>query len=79
MEIFEPAIVSLTVPDRRFASAVEACFSAAQLRVGFRLVFFLAPIHSVFGDGRTDLIFDLILGGGVVRWIDVRVPVRRRL
>lgn len=33
MEIFEPAIVSLTVPDRRFASAVEACFNPAQLRV----------------------------------------------
>lgn len=32
MEIFEPAIVSLTVPDRRYASAVEACFSGSQLR-----------------------------------------------
>lgn len=38
MEIFEPAIVSLTVPDRRYASAVEACFSGSQLRVR-RLLF----------------------------------------
>lgn len=43
MEIFEPAIVSLTVPDRRYASAVEACFSAAQLRVCAPSFLFLPP------------------------------------
>ncbi|EIM79632.1 glycoside hydrolase [Stereum hirsutum FP-91666 SS1] len=32
MEIFKPATVSLTARDRRYARAVEACFSGAQLR-----------------------------------------------
>ncbi|KAI0058575.1 P-loop containing nucleoside triphosphate hydrolase protein [Artomyces pyxidatus] len=32
MEIIEPAIVSVNVPDRRFANAVEACFNGSQLR-----------------------------------------------
>lgn len=32
MEIFEPAILCVTVPNRSYADAVEACFSHAQLR-----------------------------------------------
>ncbi|KAI0751154.1 hypothetical protein C8Q80DRAFT_555406 [Daedaleopsis nitida] len=32
MEILEPAILCVTVPNRAFANAVEACFSGAQLR-----------------------------------------------
>lgn len=34
MEVFEPPIMVLTVPDRRFVNAVESCFNAAQLKVG---------------------------------------------
>ena len=34
MEVFEPPLMVLTVPDRRFVNAVEACFNAAQLKVG---------------------------------------------
>ena len=33
MEVFEPPTMVLTVPDRRFANAVESCFNAAQLKV----------------------------------------------
>ncbi|KAF8237930.1 P-loop containing nucleoside triphosphate hydrolase protein [Tricholoma matsutake] len=32
MEVFEPPIMVLTVPDRRFVNAVESCFNAAQLK-----------------------------------------------
>lgn len=34
MEVFEPPLMVLTVPDRRFVNAVEACFTAPQLKVG---------------------------------------------
>jgi hypothetical protein len=33
MEVFEPPIMVLTVPERRFVNAVESCFNAAQLKV----------------------------------------------
>ncbi|EMD40340.1 hypothetical protein CERSUDRAFT_44956, partial [Gelatoporia subvermispora B] len=32
MEIFEPPTLSVTVPDRRYVSAVENCFSGDQMR-----------------------------------------------
>ena len=32
MEIFEPPMLSCTVPDNRFVHAVEACFGSAQLK-----------------------------------------------
>ncbi|KAK7437355.1 Structural maintenance of chromosomes protein 5 [Stygiomarasmius scandens] len=32
MEVIEPAIISLTVPDRRFADAVESSFNGTQLK-----------------------------------------------
>ncbi|OSX59547.1 hypothetical protein POSPLADRAFT_1048859 [Postia placenta MAD-698-R-SB12] len=32
MEIFEPPMICVTVPDRRFVNAVEACFGASQLK-----------------------------------------------
>lgn len=34
MEIFEPAVLSMTVPDKRYASAIESLFSANDLQVG---------------------------------------------
>jgi structural maintenance of chromosomes protein 5 len=34
MEIIEPAVVSLTVPNKNYVHAVEACFSTVQLKVG---------------------------------------------
>jgi hypothetical protein len=33
MEIIEPAVVSLTVPNKNYVNAVEACFNGTQLRV----------------------------------------------
>lgn len=33
LEVFEPPAISLNVPDRRFADAVEAAFNGNQLRV----------------------------------------------
>lgn len=33
MEVFEPPFMCLTVPQRQFTNAVEACFNAVQLRV----------------------------------------------
>ena len=33
MEIIEPATISLTVPNREYVHAVEACFSITQLKV----------------------------------------------
>lgn len=33
MEIFEPPMLSCTVPDNRFVNAVEACFGSSQLKV----------------------------------------------
>jgi structural maintenance of chromosomes protein 5 len=33
MEVVEPAIVSLTVPNKNYVNAVEACFGSTQLRV----------------------------------------------
>lgn len=33
MEVFEPPLVSLTVPDKKYTNAVEACFNANQLKV----------------------------------------------
>ena len=44
MEVFEPAILSITIPDQRFTSSVEACFDANQLRV--RHLFFFFTLHS---------------------------------
>ncbi|CCM05532.1 uncharacterized protein FIBRA_07758 [Fibroporia radiculosa] len=32
MEVFEPPILCLTVPDKRFVNAVEACFGTSQLK-----------------------------------------------
>jgi structural maintenance of chromosomes protein 5 len=34
MEIIEPAVVSLTVPNKDYVHAVEACFNITQLKVG---------------------------------------------
>ncbi|KAJ7241060.1 P-loop containing nucleoside triphosphate hydrolase protein, partial [Mycena haematopus] len=33
MEVFEPAVLSVTVPNAAFASAVERCFSVAQIKM----------------------------------------------
>jgi len=33
MEIVEPAVVSLTVPNKDYVNAAEACFSITQLKV----------------------------------------------
>jgi hypothetical protein len=33
MEIVEPAAISLTVPNRDYVHAVEACFNITQLKV----------------------------------------------
>lgn len=33
MEIIEPAAVSLTVPNKNYVNAVEACFNNSQLKV----------------------------------------------
>ena len=33
MEVFEPPFMSLSVKDRRYANAIEACFSGNQLKV----------------------------------------------
>ena len=33
MEIIEPAAVSVTVPNKSYVNAVEACFNFSQLRV----------------------------------------------
>lgn len=35
MEIIEPAVISLTVPNKDYVHAVEACFSGTQLKVDF--------------------------------------------
>ncbi|EGO27756.1 hypothetical protein SERLADRAFT_354935 [Serpula lacrymans var. lacrymans S7.9] len=32
MEVFEPPVICLTVPDKRYTNAVEACFNANQLK-----------------------------------------------
>jgi structural maintenance of chromosomes protein 5 len=34
MGIIEPAAISLTVPNKNYVHAVEACFSITQLKVG---------------------------------------------
>ena len=34
MEIFEPPMLSISVPDKRFVNAIEACFSANDMQVG---------------------------------------------
>ena len=31
-EVFDPAVVSLSVPDQRYASAVESCLNANQMK-----------------------------------------------
>lgn len=36
MEIIEPAAVSVTVPNKSYVNAVEACFNFSQLRVRCR-------------------------------------------
>jgi hypothetical protein len=54
MEVFEPPFISLTVPDKKFASAIEACFNANQLKVAIdscvvtviSIYFFLARLSS---------------------------------
>jgi hypothetical protein len=33
MEIFEPPMLSISVPDKRFVNAIEACFSANDMQV----------------------------------------------
>ena len=33
MEVFEPPFMCLSVKDRRYANAIEACFSGNQLKV----------------------------------------------
>ena len=33
MEVFEPPFISLTVPDKKYVNAIEACFNANQLKV----------------------------------------------
>jgi hypothetical protein len=35
MEIVEPAVISLTVPNKEYVHAVEACFNITQLKVDF--------------------------------------------
>lgn len=37
MEVFEPPLLSVNVQDRRYASAVEACFSNNDMKVNPRL------------------------------------------
>lgn len=33
MEVLEPPVLSLNIPDKKYAKAIEACFSKNQLRV----------------------------------------------
>lgn len=33
MEVFEPPYMCLTIPDRRYVDALEACFNPIQLKV----------------------------------------------
>lgn len=33
MEVFEPPFMSLSVKDRRYANAIEACFAGNQIKV----------------------------------------------
>jgi len=37
MEIIEPAVISLTVPNKDYVHAVEACLNITQLKVDFSL------------------------------------------
>ena len=39
MEVFEPPMTCCNVPDKRFTNAVEACFTANQLKVNHRRYF----------------------------------------
>jgi hypothetical protein len=39
MQVFEPPIISLTVPDKNYIHAVEACFNSNQLKVWFNYEF----------------------------------------
>lgn len=47
MEIIEPAVVSLTVPNKEYVHAVEACFNITQLKVGFSFHFPLPKMIAV--------------------------------
>ena len=38
MEVFEPPFMSLSVKDRRYANAIEACFAGNQIKVWHRLL-----------------------------------------
>lgn len=42
MEVFEPPFMSLSVKDRRYANAIEACFGGNQIKVWQRL---LVPVN----------------------------------
>jgi hypothetical protein len=44
MEIIEPPIISLTVPDKNFQYAVETCMSNVQLKVRYYL-FDMTRVH----------------------------------
>ena len=33
MEVFEPAMLSVTVQDKRYANAIETCFNATDMKV----------------------------------------------
>jgi hypothetical protein len=46
MEIIEPAAVSVTVPNKSYVNAVEACFNGSQLRVRPSLSSWLADANT---------------------------------
>lgn len=40
MRVFEPPFLSLSVPDKRYANAIEACFGANDQKVRVRIMIF---------------------------------------
>ena len=52
MEIIEPAVISLTVPNKEYVHAVEACFNITQLKVGFS---FHSPLPRMILTSITDV------------------------
>lgn len=47
MEVFEPPMISCSVPDKRYTSAVEACFGSTQLKVGLTIGYISAYVPDV--------------------------------
>lgn len=45
MEVFEPPFMCMTIKDRKFTNAIEACFSGPQIKVGF--FYFICDLDSL--------------------------------